>query len=180
MNITVYGAASEEIKQEYKDACEKLGSNLAQRGHTLIFGGGKNGLMGAVARGAAKEKGKIIGIAPKFFKPDGVLYENCTEFIYTDDMRSRKELLENMADAIIMLPGGIGTYDEFFEVYTLKSLKQIDKKIAVFNTRGYYEPLKEMLNFTAKEGFMKRETLESLFIGENPEEIIEYIEKREL
>ena len=179
MNITVYGAASEEIKEEYKTDCEKLGSILAKRGHTLIFGGGKNGLMGAVARGAHKCGGEIIGIAPKFFKPDGVLYENCTEFIYTNDMRSRKELLEGKADAIIMLPGGLGTYDEFFEVYTLKTLKQIDKKIAIFNAQGYYKPLMDMLSFTAKEGFMKSETLSSIFISESAEEIIDYIEKGE-
>ena len=177
MNITVYGAASENIKEEYKTACEKMGEAIAQRGHTLIFGGGKLGLMGAVARGAAKHKGEIIGIAPRFFKPDGVLYENCTDFIYTEDMRSRKALLEEKADAIIVLPGGIGTYDEFFEVFTLNSLGRINKPIALFNAQGYYSLLSEMLNFTAKEGFMKKDLLKTLYVSSNEEEIIEYLEK---
>ncbi|MBE6729001.1 MAG: TIGR00730 family Rossman fold protein [Ruminococcaceae bacterium] len=177
MNITVYGAASENIKNEYKEACFSLGKTLARRGHTIIFGGGKNGLMGAVARGAESENGKIIGIAPKFFKPDGVLFENCTEFIYTDDMRSRKELLEKKADAIIVLPGGIGTYDELFEVFTLNSLKQINKPIAVFDAQGYYQPLKLMLDYTVKEGFLAKEKMDCLFISNNDKEIIEYIEK---
>ncbi|MEE0945772.1 MAG: TIGR00730 family Rossman fold protein [Acutalibacteraceae bacterium] len=180
MNITVYGAASEDIKEGYKTACEKLGEELAKRGHTLIFGGGKNGLMGAVARGAKKYDGEIIGIAPKFFKPDGVLYEECTEFIYTDDMRSRKALLESKSDAIIMLPGGIGTFDEFFEVFTLNTLGQINKPIAVFNTLSYYRYLKEMLLFTAEEGFMKKEKLDGLFISEDVKEIFRFLEKGDI
>ncbi len=177
MNITVYGAASEDIKEEYKTACETLGEELAKRGHTLIFGGGKNGLMGAVARGAKKQDGSIIGIAPKFFKPDGVLYEECSEFIYTEDMRSRKALLCEKADAIIMLPGGIGTLDEFFEVFTLNTLSQISKPIAVFNSQGYYTHLEKMLMFMAEEGFMKNEALKGLFISEGIKEIFEFIEK---
>lgn len=177
MNITVYGAASENIKSEYKAACENLGRTLAERGHTLIFGGGKNGLMGAVARGCKEKQGEIIGIAPKFFKPDGVLYEECTDFIYTKDMRSRKELLESKAEAIIVLPGGIGTYDEFFEVFTLNSLKQINKPVAVFDVQGYYQPLKAMLDHTVKEGFLAEEKLNCIFISSDEKEIIEYIEK---
>ncbi len=177
MNITVYGAASEDIKEEYKTACEALGEELAKKGHTLIFGGGKNGLMGAVARGAKKQNGEIIGIAPRFFKPDGVLYEHCTDFIYTEDMRSRKALLCEKADAIIMLPGGIGTLDEFFEVFTLNSLKQENKPIAIFNSQGYYKHLSEMLMFMAEEGFMKKEALSTLFVSDNIEEIFSFIEK---
>lgn len=177
MNITVYGAASEDIKEEYKADCERLGEELAKRGHTLIFGGGKLGLMGAVARGSKKEKGEIIGIAPKFFKPDGVLYEHCTDFIYTEDMRSRKALLCKKADAIIMLPGGIGTLDEFFEVFTLNSLGQENKPIAVYNSQGYYTILNDMLSFMVKEGFVKKETLDKIFISDNISEIFKFIEK---
>ena len=162
MNITVYGAARETINEEYKTAAERLGEELARRGHTLIFGGGKNGLMGAVARGAAKQNGEIIGIAPRFFEPDGVLYDKCTDFIFTEDMRSRKALLEGKADAIIVLPGGIGTYDEFFEVFTLNSLGQIKKPIVLFNLRGYYDPLKTLIDHTVKEGFMTQSTANML------------------
>ncbi len=177
MNITVYGAASEDIKEEYKKDCEKLGEELAKRGNTLIFGGGKNGLMGAVARGTKKQNGEIIGIAPKFFKPDGVLYEECTDFIYTEDMRSRKAILCEKADAIIVLPGGIGTLDEFFEVFTLNSLAQINKPIAIFNSQGYYTNLEKMLMFMAEEGFMKKDVLKGLFVSDDIEEIFEFIEK---
>ncbi|MBR2043642.1 MAG: TIGR00730 family Rossman fold protein [Clostridia bacterium] len=177
MNITVYGAAKENIHEEFKIKTEELGRIMAQRGHTLIFGGGKNGLMGAVARGMSKEKGRIIGIAPKFFKPDGVLYEQCTEFIYTEDMRSRKALLEQKGDAIIVLPGGIGTYDEFFEVLTLNTLGRINKRIAIFNLRGYYDHLFSMLSHTAKEGFMEKSVVDGLKFTASPEELLDFLEK---
>ena len=177
MNITVYGAASENIHSDYKAAAEKLGREMANRGHTLVFGGGKNGLMGATARGATQGGGNIIGIAPKFFKPDGVLYEKCSEFIYTEDMRSRKALLEGKADGIIMLPGGIGTYDEFFEVFTLQTLGRINKKIAVFNIKGYFDHLHGLLTHTAEEGFMKKQVVDNLFFSESAEEILEFFEK---
>lgn len=177
MNITVYGAASEKIKDAYKTAAFGLGREMAKRGHTLIFGGGKNGLMGATARGAKSENGNIIGIAPRFFKPDGVLYEECSEFIYTEDMRSRKALLEGKADAIIVLPGGIGTYDEFFEVFTLKTLGQINKPIAVYNVLGYFDHLYGLLSHAAEELFMDKKVLDGLMFSSSAEEILDFFEK---
>ena len=177
MNITVYGAARETINEEYKTATEKLGEEMAKRGHTLIFGGGKNGLMGAVARGMTKGGGKIIGIAPKFFEPDGVLYDKCTDLIFTEDMRSRKALLEGKADAIIVLPGGIGTYDEFFEVFTLNSLGQIKKPMALFNIRGYYEPLKALIDHTVMEGFMAEQTAKTLLFSFDENELFSFLEE---
>lgn len=177
MNITVYGAARETIHQDFKTSAENLGREMAKRGHALVFGGGKNGLMGAVARGMTEGQGTIIGVAPKFFKPDGVLYDKCSEFIYTEDMRSRKAILEEKGDAIIVLPGGIGTYDEFFEVFTLKTLGRIDKKIAVLNTRGYFDCLRGLLTHTAEEGFMEKRVTESLLFSESAEEILDFLEK---
>ena len=133
--------------------------------------------MGAVARGVNDLGGHIIGIAPKFFEPDGVFYDKCTEFIFTQDMRSRKALLEGKADAIIVLPGGIGTYDEFFEVFTLNSLGQIKKPIVLFNVRGYFEPLKALIDHTAKEGFMAEQTAKMLSFSSDENELFDYLEK---
>ena len=177
MRICVYGAASNSIDKVYIEKVEELGLEMTKRGHSLVFGGGANGLMGAVARGMSRKNGEIIGIAPKFFKPDGVLYEECTEFIYTEDMRSRKALLEQKGDAVIVLPGGIGTYDEFFEVFTLKTLGRIDKKIAVMNTRGYYDCLSTLLSHTAEEGFMEQKTADGLLVSADAQEILDFLEK---
>ena len=176
MNICVYGASSDAIDKRYLDAGEALGEEMAKRGHTLVFGGGAHGLMGAVARGVTKGGGKIIGIAPSFFNVDGVLYEKCDEFHYPETMRERKKLMEEMSDAFIMTPGGIGTYEEFFEILTLKQLERHPKAIAALNTLGYYDPMKTMLNLTCEKGFMKPATLELYKTFTSPTEILDYIE----
>lgn len=177
MNICVYGAAKESIGQIYKTTAELFGKEIAERGHTLVFGGGKYGLMGAVVRGVSKANGKSIGITPKFFCPDGVVYENCSEIYYTEDMRSRKALMEKKSDAFVVLPGGIGTYEEFFEMYTLLKLNQTKKPIAVFNINGYYNPFLKMLSATAEKGFMDKETLDLFLCSDDPKEIFDYLEQ---
>ncbi len=176
MNICVYGASSDAIDKCYIEAGELLGEELAKRGHTLVFGGGAAGLMGAVARGATRKNGRIIGIAPSFFDVDGVLFDKCTELIYTETMRERKQLLEEISDAFIMSPGGIGTYEEFFEVLTLKQLDRHNKPIAILNTDGYYTPMDNLLRETAKGGFMREESLKLYKIFENAEKVVDYIE----
>ncbi len=177
MNICVYGASSDAIDSAYIEAGEVLGEMLAKHGHTLVFGGGSAGLMGAVARGVSGCGGRIIGIAPSFFNVDGVLFEKCTEFIFTETMRERKQLLEDMSDAFIMSPGGIGTYEEFFEVLTLKQLGRHNKPIAVLSTNGYYDALNKLLRDTADAGFMREESLKLYEVSENVGEVLEYIEK---
>ena len=146
MNICIYGASSAELKKIYYEKTEELGRLIGKRGHGLVFGGGKEGLMGAAARGVDREKGYILGIAPRFFDQPGVLYEHCTEFIFTENMRERKHLLESRSDATIVVPGGIGTYEEFFEILTLKSLGRIDRPIVLYNINGYYDRMKALLS----------------------------------
>ena len=96
MNICIYGASSAELEQIYYDKTEELGKMMAKRGHGLVFGGGATGMMGAAARGVDSEDGYILGIAPRFFDKPGVLYENCSEFIFTETMRERKNSLRNV------------------------------------------------------------------------------------
>ncbi len=176
MNICVYGASSDSIDEVYISAVEALGEELARRGHTLIFGAGGSGCMGASARGAARAHGKIIGIVPDFFEVDGFLYEHCTELLKTDTMRERKRMLEEYADAFIVAPGGIGTFDEFFEVLTLKQLNRHSKAIAVFNANGYYDDMEKLLNKVVDENFAKRDTLELVRFFDSIDEIFDYIE----
>ncbi len=176
MNICVYGASSKSIDKKYTDAGENLGKLLAKHGHTVVYGGGANGMMGAVARGARSENGKVIGISPAFFKVDGSLYDNCTEFIYTETMRERKQLLEEKSNAFIITPGSVGTMDEFFEIFTLRQLGKHFKAIAVFNINGYYDSLIDMLENSIKEKFMTPGNRELALISKDPEEIIDYIE----
>ena len=114
MKICVFGASSNQIDQKFLEAGEALGKLIGEHGHTLVFGGGCTGMMGAAARGAASCQGQMVGVAPYFFNRLGVLYGQCTEFVYTDTMRERKEHMEQISDAFIVTAGGIGTYEEFF------------------------------------------------------------------
>ena len=175
MNICVYGASGEHLDKAYFEAAGELGGLLAQNGHRLVFGGGAGGLMGACARGAAEADGEIIGIAPRFFDEPGVLYDRCTRFIYTDTMRERKQLMETESEAFIALPGGIGTFEEFFEMLTLKQLGRHAKPMAVLNTLGYYEPMRQMLSAAADGGFMSRSCFELFAFCDTPAEAIGYI-----
>lgn len=177
MKICLYGASSNQIDKIYIDATERLGEEMAKRGHTLIFGGGANGLMGAAARGATKGNGEIIGISPKFFDVDGVLYDKCTDFIYTETMRERKQLLEDMSEGFIVMPGGPGTFDELFETLALRQLGHHNKPIAIFNINGYYNPLGEMLVSAFKGGFMNKEILELAPLFNDETELLKYLEE---
>ena len=176
MKICIYGASSNAINNSFITAGEILGEVLAKNRHSIVFGGGAAGLMGAVARGAHKQNGEIIGICPSFFNVDGALFSNCSQMIYTETMRERKQLLEEMSDAFIITPGGIGTFDEFFEIYTLRQLATHKKPIAIYNTNGYYNPLIDMLKNAIKLNFMPATNMDLLFISDDPQKIIEHLE----
>lgn len=176
MNICVYGAASNKIDPLYIEKVEELGRLLAKRGHGLVYGGGANGLMGAVASGVSSVGGEIIGVAPSFFKPDGVLYTACTEFIYTETMRERKQAMEDRSDAFLVTPGGIGTFEEFFEILTLRKLGRHKKPIAVYNLNGYFDPARALLDRAVEEGFMDQCDESLCLFSADPEAILAYLE----
>lgn len=176
VNICVYGASSAQLKDIYYEKTQELGRDMGKRGHGLVFGGGATGMMGAAARGVDSEDGYILGIAPRFFDKPGVLYENCSEFIFTETMRERKKLLEERSDATIVTPGGIGTYEEFFEILTLKSLHRMDRPIVLYNINGYYDGMKALLQHTADEKFMDASNMELCAFMDDPEQILAYIE----
>lgn len=180
MKICVFGAASNQIEKHYIDAVEGLCESLGSRGHDLVFGAGANGLMGAAARGFHKGGGKVIGVVPRFFRTDYVedLYEKCDKFIYTDDMAQRKSTMEDLAEAYIIVPGGIGTFDEFFEVLTLKQLNRHNKTIAMYDVKDYYNSIETLLDNAIKEHFLHENCLELFKIFEENEtkELIDYVE----
>lgn len=176
MNICVYGASSNDINNAYIKAGEQLGQLMAQRGHGLVFGGGANGMMGAVARGAYAFGGSIVGVAPGFFHVDGELFERCSQLIETETMRERKQIMEQLADAFVMTPGGIGTLDEFFEVLTLRHLGLHSKPIAVLNTLGYFDSMAAMMKAAVDEGFVSKGSADLVCLLPTPEAVLEFIE----
>lgn len=175
MNICLYGSGSRKIDNIYTDAAYELGCEIAKRGHTLVFGGGDTGMMGACAHGVQDNAGKTIGIAPEWINNFEPLCEKCSEFIYVDSMDERKKKFVENSDAFIISPGGIGTLDEFFEIITLKKLKQIDKPIIVFNIANFYDKMLEMIDDMGQKGFLYKQ--EKIFeIANTPEEVFEYLE----
>ena len=179
MRICVFGASSNDIDQAYISAGEQLGREMAAAGHELIFGGGQTGLMGAVARGMKSGSGKITGIAPTFFDLPGILYQECDKMVFTETMRERKDLMDQKAEAFIMTPGGIGTMEEFFEIYTLKQLERHSKPIGILNVNGYYDELIQMLVHTAEKGFMDMKCIELFCVSESPSDLLSMMTENE-
>ena len=177
MHICVYGAASSAIDSVYVEAGERLGRLLGERGHALVFGGGAAGMMGAAARGMTAAGGEIVGVVPGFF-PDGKLYEHCTAMHRTVTMRERTQLLEDMSDAFIVTAGGIGTFDEFFEMLTLRRLGQTDKPIVILNTNGYFDALLTLLRQCVEQKFMSGSALSLIRVCDTPEQAVAAAEQQ--
>ena len=181
MNICVFGASSSTIDTSFIDETTQLGEKIALNGHTLIYGAGASGLMGAAARGAHAKGGTIIGVVPDFFVDedmgvDGRLFESCTELVLTDTMRERKRIMEDRADAFIVVPGGIGTFEEFFEVFTLKQLQRHNKAIAVLNLNGYYDAMLRMLDEAEQLHFVGESCRDLIRVFTDMDEMLDYIE----
>ncbi len=176
MNICVFGASSDRIDESYIHAVEVLGERMAERGHRLVYGGSAHGLMGAIARGVHKAGGKILGITPRFFDVDGKNFPHCTELRYTETMRERKQVMEESSEAVVMVPGGIGTFDEFFEILTLKQLARHNKPIAIYNANGYFDAMQKMLETAVEQEFMPAENLELYRCFTDREELLAYVE----
>ena len=181
MRICVFGAASPTIDPKYIEAVEHLGRLMAERGHSLVFGGGGNGLMGAAARGVRDGGGDIVGVIPRFFDNEDIeaICDFCTELVYTDSMRERKQIMEDRCDAFIVVPGGIGTFEEFFEVLTLKQLCRHNKPIAVYNIMGYYNELNATMQSAMAKNFIRENCSELYLISDDIDKIIECIESPE-
>ncbi len=178
MKICVFGASSAHIDKKYIDEVETLGKKMAERGHSLVFGAGATGLMGAAARGVRQGCGHIHGVIPHFFKEDGVeiIYDDCDEITYTDTMAQRKQIMEDTADAFIIVPGGIGTFEEFFEVLTLKQLGRHDKPIAILNIGGYYDDMEKFMQSVADKKFITFRCYELYEYFTTADEVLNYLE----
>lgn len=179
MNICVYGAASSLIDESFIKAGNELGRQMAKRKIGLVFGGGRNGMMGAVAQGEKEEEGYILGIQPAFFEENNaeISFRGCTDFIHTETMRERKRLLDEKADAFIISPGGIGTFDEFFEILTLKQLGRHNKAIAIWNLNGYFDSMLSMMDVAVKQKFITDDCKALYKVCNNIDEMLDYIQE---
>lgn len=179
MRICMYGAASDNISDTYKTNVKLLGKEIAKKGHSLIYGAGGCGLMGACAKGVIENGGKVVGVTPHFMHDIEDIYEECTELVYTETMAERKTYMEENADAFVIVPGGVGTYDEFFQVLTLKQLNRLDKPIVVYNINGYYDYLPSMIGSGIFKGFISPKVADAFVMCETYEDVISTIERKQ-
>ncbi len=157
LRICVYAASSNQVAQEFHDAAFQLGEALARAGHSIVYGGGSQGLMGALANGALNYGGEVIGILPKFMADLEWGHPGLTHLDLVEDMRERKHKLLTGSDAVIALPGGCGTLEELFEALTLKRLGIYFNPIVLVNTKNFYAPLQTLMQQVIDEKFMNPE-----------------------
>ena len=173
--VTIYGASSSQISPEYTKIAGELGKLLAQNGIICITGGGGEGMMGAVAKGALESGGRVLGIIPQFMVDEGWGSAILSEIIVTKNIHERKQLMAEKSDACVALPGGIGTMEELMEIITWRQLSLYNKPIVIFNINGYYDPLLSMLKKTVEEKFMHPKNQEIWRVAYSPEEVLNII-----
>ena len=178
MKICVFGAASNRIDKKYSEDCKTLAKSLAERGHNLVFGAGGEGLMGAAAEGFKEGGAFLHGVIPQFFIDSGyeAVFKGLDKLTLTETMAERKKIMEDEAEAFIITPGGIGTFEEFFEVLTLKQLGRHKKPIAVYNSCGYFTDMENYIDKIIGIKFVNKECKLLYKLLNTHEDVIDYIE----
>ena len=154
-NVCGFCASSANIGAQYIEAARDLGKRLAEGGWRCVNGGGAVGLMGAVTDGVLDAGGQVTGVIPKFMVDNGWCYDRLQDVIVTADMHQRKQMMSDLADAVVALPGGVGTLEELLEAITWRQLGLVKSPVIILNTLGYYDPLLATLRHAINEGFMK-------------------------
>lgn len=175
-SVCVYSASSTKIDAAYFDAARELGLLLAQNHIRLVNGAGKMGLMATVADAALSNGGEVTGVIPHFMIEQGWHHTGLTELIEVDSMHQRKKKMADLSDAVIALPGGCGTLEELLEVITWKQLGLYLNPIVILNTKGYFNPLLDMLAQAVKENFMRVQHGAIWQVAETPQEAIQMVQ----
>ena len=157
---------------EHFATAQQLGQELAQGGHTLVYGGGANGLMGCVANAALEHGAPVVGIIPRFMERVEWAHRGLTELVLVDDMRERKRLMLERAHAVVALPGGCGTLDELAEAITLKRLGLFCGPIVIVNTNGFYRHLQALLEQMVEQCFMRAEHRAMWAFVDTPQQVL--------
>ncbi|HEX8444861.1 MAG TPA: TIGR00730 family Rossman fold protein [Allosphingosinicella sp.] len=177
MRICVYTGSRPGSRPEYEAAARGFGTLLAERGIGLVYGGGHLGLMGVIADAALAAGGEVVGVIPQKLVEWEVAHSGLTELHVVHSMHERKQMMADLADAFVALPGGIGTMEELFEVWAWLHLGYHDKPCALLNVAGFYDPLIAFLDGMVIEGFLKTGTREMLLTGTDPDELLERLQE---
>lgn len=171
-NITVYCGSNYGNIPDYYQHAKILGKLLASEHIRLIYGGGAIGMMGAVADSVLDYGGEVVGVIPTFLREKEMAHAGLTELIETPDMPTRKAKLIELGDGLITMAGGLGTYEELFEVLSMSQLNLIQKPIGLLNIAGFFDPLLDMLVKTAESGFMPKENLNLLVVSDDGKDLL--------
>jgi uncharacterized protein (TIGR00730 family) len=174
--LCVYCSSSDRLDPKYPAAAEVLGREMVARGWGLVYGGGKTGLMGAVARSVKARGGRVVGVIPEFMKAKELAYDEADELITVITMRERKLLMETRADAFVTLPGGFGTLEEIMEILTLRQLDVVKKPCVIFNQDGFYDELIHLFEKMLAEKFFKPSNMDLFRVASSVPDIFTQID----
>ncbi len=176
-SVAVYCGSSNSVAEKYKITAASVSSELARRGTRIVYGGGHVGLMGIVADSALKAGGKVIGIIPEHIRAHEVQHTGLTELHVVPDMHTRKRMMVERAEAFIILPGGLGTLDEAFEILTWRKLKLHNKPIIIFNQDGYWNEMISLMDTAIAEGFSQPPDRQLFKEVDSLETLMDYIDE---
>jgi len=174
--LCVYCSSSDRIDRKYLEAARRLGEEMVRRGWNLVYGGGRTGLMGELARAVQAGGGRVIGVIPEFMKVRELAFDEADELVTVVTMRERKLLMESRADAFLALPGGWGTLEEILEILALRQLEVVRKPCVVFNQDGFYDDLLRQFRRMRDDGFFLPSNFDLFRVTESIDAIFPLIE----
>ena len=172
-SICVYCGSRPGTEPAFAEAARQVGLWIAQNKGQLVYGGGHNGLMGMMADACLQAGGRVVGVIPKALVEKEWAHSGCSELHVVENMHERKRLMAEHADAFLAMPGGIGTFEEFFEVWTWRQLGYHDKPVGLLNIQGYYDNLLAFLSTSVQQGFMNAEQMQLIRSGTNTELLLQ-------
>src|SRR5882762_3315070 len=175
-SLCVYCSSSDRLDPKYFAAADQVGAEMARRQWTLVYGGGKTGLMGAVARAVKAKGGRVVGVIPEFMKARELAYDEADELVTVVTLRERKLLMEGRADAFVALPGGFGTLEEIMEILTLRQLDVVKKPCVFFNQDGFYDDLIKLFEKMLAEKFFKPSNMDLFRVASSVPDVFTQIE----
>lgn len=175
--VCVYCGSSAQVDEVYRQAARELGATLAQAGLQVVFGGGRVGLMGLVSDAALEHGGKVIGIIPSHIADKEIAHSGLTELHVVETMHERKQMMVDRADAFVILPGGLGTLDEFFEIFTWWQLGLHDKPVIIVNVAGYWTKLLDLIDHLIASKFARPSDREFLCVIDSVDEVLDALER---
>jgi len=178
LTLCVYCGSRVGTLPEFTNAARRVGQAIGERGWAMVYGGGRVGLMGVAADAALEAGAHVVGVIPRSLEEREVGHPGLSELHVVETMHQRKQLMAERADAFVALPGGIGTLEELFEVWTWRQLGYHDRPIGLLNTAGYFDPLIAFLTQTVEADFVSTGTLSMLQVGSEPAELLERLAAR--